>query len=77
MSQGLTNLNVRSLAMHPTDHLVLYAGTNNGIYKTTEGGASWTPLPVLKKVSSPQVSSNGADEHASQTRTVSLEPVPS
>ncbi len=62
MSQGLTNLNVRSLVMHPTDHLVLYAGTNNGIYKTTDGGASWTPLPILKKVNSPQVSSNGANE---------------
>jgi len=66
ISQGLTNLNVRSLVMHPINHLVLYVGTNNGIYKTTDGGATWVPLPILKKVNSPQTSSNGTNEHASR-----------
>jgi photosystem II stability/assembly factor-like uncharacterized protein len=72
MSQGLTNLNVRSVVMNPADHLVLYAGTNNGIYKTTDGGANWVSLSILKKVSSPQATSNGANEHASRIRTVSF-----
>lgn len=31
------------LAIDPSDHRILYAGTLNGPYKSTDGGASWTP----------------------------------
>jgi len=49
------NLAVCSLAMHPTNHQIIYAGTGEGfgnvdairgagIFKTTDGGASWHVL---------------------------------
>ncbi len=28
-------------ASHPTDHLTVYAGNDGGIYKSTDGGATW------------------------------------
>jgi photosystem II stability/assembly factor-like uncharacterized protein len=31
----------RMLQMDPTDHNVVYAGTTEGLWKTTDGGASW------------------------------------
>jgi photosystem II stability/assembly factor-like uncharacterized protein len=30
-----------ALAMHPTDHQRLYAGSDGGIYRSDDGGASW------------------------------------
>lgn len=30
-----------ALAFHPTDHLVIYAGSDGGIYKSVDGGATW------------------------------------
>src|SRR5207253_2250319 len=42
VSSGLTNANVRSLAIDPTNHLKLLAGTTGGIFITTNGGTSWT-----------------------------------
>lgn len=44
---GPYNINgrVKSLAIHPTDNDVLYAGAaNGGIWKTTNGGDSWRAL---------------------------------
>jgi photosystem II stability/assembly factor-like uncharacterized protein len=38
---------VTSLAADPRDPLVVYATTFQGAYKTTDGGASWTPLAGL------------------------------
>ncbi|HYW47943.1 MAG TPA: hypothetical protein VE959_34065, partial [Bryobacteraceae bacterium] len=46
-------LSISSLVMHPTDPATLYAGTGEqtqnwrgaGIFKTTDGGATWNPLP--------------------------------
>ncbi|MCC7303121.1 MAG: PKD domain-containing protein [Bacteroidia bacterium] len=32
---------ITRMLMHPVNPLILYAGTNNGIYKTTDGGVSW------------------------------------
>jgi hypothetical protein len=51
----IANIAVNSLAMDPTNHNVLYAGTGegyfngdsargNGIFKTTDGGATWNQL---------------------------------
>ncbi|HEX8685890.1 MAG TPA: hypothetical protein VF654_05290, partial [Pyrinomonadaceae bacterium] len=31
-----------ALAFHPTNHLVLYAGSDGGIYKSSDGGANWS-----------------------------------
>ena len=35
---------VRALAFHPDDSQQLYAGTNAGVYRSSDGGASWTRL---------------------------------
>lgn len=48
-----SNVIVYKLARHPTNALVRYAATQNGMYKSTDGGASWqaantgiTPSPA-------------------------------
>lgn len=42
-NSGLTNLNIRTIVMDPTNSQVLYVGTSTGgVFKTTNGGASWT-----------------------------------
>lgn len=39
-----------SLAIHPQEERILYAGTSsNGIYRSDDGGVNWQPLPSLKK----------------------------
>jgi hypothetical protein len=42
VNSGLTALNVRTIAIHPTTPATIYAGTGSGIYKTTNGGTTWT-----------------------------------
>ncbi|MCI0549077.1 MAG: hypothetical protein L0027_17575 [Candidatus Rokubacteria bacterium] len=37
---------VRALAIHPRDSRVVYAGTDQGGYRSTDGGDSWRPLPL-------------------------------
>jgi photosystem II stability/assembly factor-like uncharacterized protein len=45
IDDGLTNLDVLSLAVDPFDPLTLYAGLRNGgPFKSTDGGASWVPI---------------------------------
>ncbi|MDF0645513.1 MAG: hypothetical protein P0111_15890 [Nitrospira sp.] len=47
MNQGLATLNIRALALSPQNAQTLYAGTNgSGLYRSTDGGATWTPLPL-------------------------------
>jgi len=47
MNQGLATLNVRALAMAQKNSQTLYAGTNgSGLYRSTDGGATWVPLPL-------------------------------
>jgi photosystem II stability/assembly factor-like uncharacterized protein len=47
MNQGLVTLNIRALAMAPKNSQTLYAGTNgSGLYRSTDAGATWTPLPL-------------------------------
>ena len=35
---------IRRLIMHPTDANILFAATTNGLYRTTNGGTSWTQI---------------------------------
>jgi photosystem II stability/assembly factor-like uncharacterized protein len=47
MNQGLATLNIRALALSPQNARTLYAGTNgSGLYRSTDEGATWTPLPL-------------------------------
>ena len=43
-NNGMDNGSVSSLAIDPIAHLTLYASTAQGIFKTVNGAASWTPL---------------------------------
>ena len=36
---------IRAIVVHPTDPNTLYAGTEKGVVKTTDGGNSWNHLP--------------------------------
>ena len=47
INSGLASLNIRALAMSPRDSHLLYAGTNgSGLYRSTDAGATWMPLPL-------------------------------
>ena len=47
LSDGLpANAEVRALAVDPRDHDTVYAGTQNGCYRSTDGGETWRPLPL-------------------------------
>ena len=39
---ALTGLSVTALAVDPANNAVVYAGTTNGIYKTSNAGSTWT-----------------------------------
>src|SRR5438105_1975446 len=41
-SNGPEGGDVRALAIDPQTPTTLYAGTLNGVFKSTDGGASWT-----------------------------------
>ncbi len=47
-SAGLTNVNIRALAMTAVDSDVLYVGTNRkGLFRTVDRGLSWEPVPLV------------------------------
>jgi len=48
-SSGLTSTRVLALATDPTSMQTLYAGTDAGLFKTTDGGAAWAKLPFPGK----------------------------
>ena len=41
VNTGLTNLEIRSLAIDPANSTTVYAGTHNGLFKSLDGGATW------------------------------------
>ena len=43
-NQGLPSVSVTSLVMDPSDHQTTYAGTEKGLYKTTDGGSAWSAV---------------------------------
>jgi len=47
-SNGLdrNSLNIKALAIDPTNTQVLYLSNEDGVYKTTNGAQSWTKLPL-------------------------------
>lgn len=45
-SNGIPQVPVSSIAVDPQDSNSLYAGTDIGVYHSSDGGASWTPYGV-------------------------------
>ncbi len=43
-SSGIPQVPVSSIAVDPQDSNRLYAGTDIGVYQSSDGGANWTPL---------------------------------
>lgn len=43
-ARGIASDTVKSLAADPVHPGVLYAGTNHGVFKSTDGAATWLPL---------------------------------
>ena len=43
INNGLTNLNVKSIAIDPTNPDTIYIGTGNGVFKSINGGSNWSP----------------------------------
>ncbi|WP_342346766.1 PQQ-binding-like beta-propeller repeat protein [uncultured Nitrospira sp.] len=47
-SAGLTNVNIRALAMSAVDSDMLYVGTNGkGLFRTVDRGMSWKAVPLV------------------------------
>jgi PKD repeat protein len=44
VNTGMGNATVSKLLIHPLNHEILYAATSSGVYKTDNGGASWSNL---------------------------------
>ncbi len=43
---GFAPLVIYDMKMHPTDHNTLFAATNRGLYRTQDGGGTWTLVLV-------------------------------
>lgn len=50
---------VSAMAAHPTKANTVYAGTNNGLYKTDDAGQNWTKLNVSGNVRDVKVGQSG------------------
>ena len=58
----VTNNAVQSLAIDPRDPRIVFGGTQYGLFKTVDGGASWSRLTnVLPEMSGVQVAVSGQD----------------
>jgi len=44
INNGLKNTHVKSLVIDPTNTNIIYAGTQDGVYKSTNGGINWAPI---------------------------------
>ena len=54
MNAGLATLNIRTLVMSPSEPQLLYAGTNgSGLYRSTDGAAAWTKVPLTAGAAPP------------------------
>ena len=54
---GLTSLYISALWMDPANPAVLIAGSNSGIFRTIDGGGSWSPVSIFPTTSVVEVGS--------------------
>jgi photosystem II stability/assembly factor-like uncharacterized protein len=47
LADGIRETDVRSVAVDPAEPDVLYAGTKNSVYKSTDGGKSWDSVYMI------------------------------
>jgi hypothetical protein len=66
-SQGLPETTVQTIAMDPTNPMTLYAGTRNGIFKTTNGGGQWAPTGLSSASAKTQHTSISINPHNPST----------
>jgi len=53
-NEGLTTLNIRTISLSSSDPQLLYLGTNgSGLYRSTDGGLHWAPVPLTGTGQSP------------------------
>ena len=41
VNQGIPNTYINTFAFHPTNSMVIFAGSNGGVLKSTDGGTTW------------------------------------
>ncbi|MFA7359648.1 MAG: T9SS type A sorting domain-containing protein [Candidatus Kapaibacterium sp.] len=58
ISAGLLNIGVYSLMLNSS---YLYAGTNSGVYRSSNSGVSWTALPDIKNQTVKTLASSGSN----------------
>jgi hypothetical protein len=46
VNTGMSSRDIRALSIDPVDPFTLYAGTADGAFKSSDGGASWHRLPL-------------------------------
>src|SRR5215510_3279514 len=46
-SSGLTNFTITAIAVNPSNPRIVYAATEGGVFRTDDGGASWSAAPGL------------------------------
>lgn len=51
-NKGLTTLEVATIVASPTTSGILYAGTEHGVFHSSDGGDNWTPTKLNKPVHS-------------------------
>jgi PKD repeat protein/photosystem II stability/assembly factor-like uncharacterized protein len=45
-NSGISNHTVGMMIMHPTNHMIILAATSGGLYRSANGGATWTRVAV-------------------------------
>jgi photosystem II stability/assembly factor-like uncharacterized protein len=72
-SAPVSDLIANSLAIDPVTPSIIYAGTNDGIFKSTNGGATWSPTgPITLSISSLTLNPTSVNGGNSSSGTVTL-----
>ncbi|MDA0986650.1 MAG: T9SS type A sorting domain-containing protein [Bacteroidetes bacterium] len=50
LATNLTNVTVNCFAFNPANQQIAYAGTNNGLYKSADGGKNWSNTTLIGNV---------------------------